>query len=337
MTMEVSNLSLIIFLVLINFIFLFKYKYLGKIVNIYDVPSEKRKIHKQPVPILGGLILFFNFIFFSIYGFFFEIRFLYDAFIHSQIKGLVYFLIILTIIFFIGLYDDRYKIRPLVRLTSLSILIYFMVKLDQRLLINAFEFSFTDFVINFNLGAIFLSYFCIIALLIACNMSDGVNLQSAIFYLFNFSTLYFVNPNSFILLIIFVLLIFSFLNFSGKIFLGDSGAYFLSILLGFYFIKYYSFDFGLKADHVFLFLFFPILDAIRCFVSRLIIGKSIFLADNNHFHHILLKKISYSKTIIILSGIYLIPFIGYFLKINSVYLLISILMIYFTLFFKFKS
>jgi UDP-GlcNAc:undecaprenyl-phosphate/decaprenyl-phosphate GlcNAc-1-phosphate transferase len=168
-------------------------------------------------------------------------------------------------------------------------------------------------------------------------MSDGINLQSAIFYLLNFCTLYFINPNTFILMIIFVLIIFIFLNSTGKIFLGDSGVYFLSIVLSFYSIKYYSFNTDLKADHIFLFLFFPVLDASRCFVSRLIVGKSIFLADDNHFHHILLKKINYKKTIIILSSIYLIPFVGYFFEINSVFLLISIMMIYFILLIRYKS
>ena len=335
--MDISNLPLIIFLVLLNIIFILNYKYLAQIINIYDNPSEERKIHKTPVPILGGIFLFLNFIFFVIYGFFFDVNLLFDIFIHSEIKGLIYFLIILSLIFLIGLYDDKYKIRPLVRLISLSILIYFMIKLDQRLLIKSIDFSFSDLIINFNIGIIFLSYFSIIALLIACNMSDGINLQSAIFYLLNFCTLYFINPNTFILMIIFVLIIFSLLNSTGKIFLGDSGVYFLSIMLSFYYIKYYSFNNDLKADHIFLFLFFPVLDASRCFVSRLIVGKSIFLADDKHFHHILLKKINYKKTIIILSSIYLIPFVGYFFEINSVFLLISIMMIYFILLIRYKS
>ena len=192
--MDISNLPLIIFLVLLNIIFILNYEYLAQIINIYDNPSEERKIHKTPVPILGGIFLFLNFIFFVIYGFFFEVNFLFDAFIHTELKGLIYFLIILSLIFLIGLYDDKYKIRPLVRLISLSILIYFMIKLDQRLLINSIDFSFSDLIINFNIGIIFLSYFSIIALLIACNMSDGINLQSAIFYLLNFCTLYFINP-----------------------------------------------------------------------------------------------------------------------------------------------
>ena len=130
--MDISNLPLIIFLVLLNIIFILNYKYLAQIINIYDNPSEERKIHKTPVPILGGLFLFLNFIFFVIYGFFFDVNLLFDTFIHSEIKGLIYFLIILSLIFLIGLYDDKYKIRPLVRLISLSILIYFMI-FDARL------------------------------------------------------------------------------------------------------------------------------------------------------------------------------------------------------------
>tara|TARA_B100000787_G_C16026382_1_gene220739 strand:- start:100 stop:606 length:507 start_codon:yes stop_codon:yes gene_type:complete len=168
-------------------------------------------------------------------------------------------------------------------------------------------------------------------------MSDGINLQSAIFYLINFSILYYVEKNFIILIILFSLLIFILLNSKGKIFLGDSGAYILSILLGFYFIKYYNLNSSFKADQIFLFLFFPVLDSIRCFGYRILKGKSIFLADNIHFHHILLKKIDYIKTIVILTIFYLIPVFAYFFNINTINILILILFAYFFLLFKFRS
>ena len=332
-----ENITFFLFLIIINLLFIKNYKYFGKKINIYDFPNEKRKIHKKPVPLLGGLIIYFNILFFIIYFFLKDNLILLSVFRHTEVKGLVYLFIILTIIFLIVLYDDKYKIRPSIRLIALSVLIYFMIKIDQLLLINSLQFTFSNLIINFDIGLILFSYICFLTLLISCNMSDGINLQSAFFYLINFSTLYFIEQNLIILIILFSLLIFISLNFKGKIFLGDSGAYFLSILLGFYFIKYYNLNGILKADQIFLFLFFPILDSIRCFSYRILKGKSIFDADNTHFHHILLKRINYVNTIIILTIFYLLPVFSYLFDINSIYTLSLILSAYFLLLMKFRS
>ena len=298
--------------------------------------SEKRKIHKLPVPIIGGLLIFVNILVFVLFGFLKNINLLYNVFISTELKGLVYFLTFVTFIFFTGLYDDKYKIRPLTRLILLTLFIYFLIISDNNLLIKSFEFSFSALKINFDLGKVFLVLASLITLIIACNMSDGINLQSSSFFLINFLTLYYFKSNDFILFIVIILIIFSYLNFKGKIFLGDSGSYVLSLLLGFYFIKYYNFNYILYADHVFLFLFFPVLDALRCFIFRLMKGRSIFLPDNMHFHHILLNKIGYTKTIIVLSCFYLFPIIGFLLKLNSIYSLIIILVVYFVFLYRFK-
>ena len=324
-------------LIIINFLFIKNYKYLGKKINIYDLPNEKRKIHKKPVPLLGGLIIYFNILLLIIYIFFKDPLILLSTFKHTEFKGLFYLFIILTIIFLIGLYDDKYKIRPFVRLIGISILIYFMIKIDQQLLISQLKFTFSNSIINFDIGLIIFTFFCFLTLLISCNMSDGINLQSAFFYLINFSILYFIEQNLIIFIILFSLMIFIFLNFKGKIFLGDSGAYILSILLGFYYIKYYNLNGTLKADQIFLFLFFPVLDSMRCFGFRLLKGKSIFLPDNTHFHHILLKKIGYFKTITILVIFYLLPLFPYLLDGEFISAFIFILLAYFLLIFKFRS
>ena len=337
MILILENIIFFCILLIINFLVIKNYKYLGKKINIYDVPNEKRKIHKNPVPLIGGIIIYFNIFFLLIYVSFKKNDHLLNIFIHSEPKGLIYALLSFTGIFLIGLYDDKYKIRPSVRLLLLSILIYILLKTDQTLLIHSINFSFPGYDINFKLGVFIFTFLCFLTLLISCNLNDGINLQSAIFFLINFIILYFITQNFLILLIIFSLIIFSLLNFNGKIFLGDSGVYLLSILLGFYFIKYYNYGYSLKADQVFLFLFFPVLDSARCFAYRLIKGKNILLADNLHFHHILLKKINYSKTIIIITIFYLIPLGGYLFKISTAHVLILILVGYFLVLFKVRS
>ena len=57
------NLSFI-FLIFFNFLFLFFYRKISNIFNVFDVPDLKRKIHTKKIPLLGGLIIFLNIIFF---------------------------------------------------------------------------------------------------------------------------------------------------------------------------------------------------------------------------------------------------------------------------------
>ena len=51
----------IFFLLILNLIILINLKKFSKILNIYDHPDGKLKIHKAKVPLIGGLILILNF------------------------------------------------------------------------------------------------------------------------------------------------------------------------------------------------------------------------------------------------------------------------------------
>ena len=53
---------LLSFCFLANLIFFYQLKKISKIINIYDIPDNKRKLHKNPVPLVGGILLFINFI-----------------------------------------------------------------------------------------------------------------------------------------------------------------------------------------------------------------------------------------------------------------------------------
>ncbi|GAC1602178.1 MAG: MraY family glycosyltransferase [Candidatus Saccharimonadales bacterium] len=73
-------------------------------------------------------------------------------------------------------------------------------------------------------------------------------------------------------------------NFSpAKIFMGDSGAYFLGLTLAM--LSIYS---GGKLATAALVLGFPIMDALWAAIRRMARGTSPFKADREHFHHLLL-------------------------------------------------
>jgi UDP-GlcNAc:undecaprenyl-phosphate GlcNAc-1-phosphate transferase len=73
--------------------------------------------------------------------------------------------------------------------------------------------------------------------------------------------------------------------YPARIFMGDSGAYFLGLTLAM--LAIYS---GAKLATAVLVLGFPIMDAVWSAIRRLMSGNSPFKADRRHFHHMLLDS-----------------------------------------------
>ena len=324
--------DIIIFFIIIlvsNGIILLKIDNLSKILNIFDYPKSKRKIHITPTPLLGGPIIFFNLVLFVFYFLFYENTILLKSFNFTEYKPFIYFLIAISTIFIIGLYDDKFEIGPIKRIILISIFIILFLIIDSTSVLNNINFPFTKINIEFNLGSKLFTYLCLIILLISCNMYDGVNFQSFLFYITNFLFLYFAEQNYFILLIVISLIFFGFLNFKGKIFLGDSGVYLLSIILGVFYIKYFNKNVpNFDTDLVVAMLFFPVLDATRCIFKRLVTGKNPFLGDKIHFHHFLISHFSKRNYLIILFIINIIPVIVFVLGLNMLISIITVLLIY---------
>ena len=99
--MENNILIFNIFLIILIFFFI---EPISKSLNLYDIP-EKRKIHSQPVPLIGGLIIFFVIF----------LNYLILKNINIYIFGLS------AIYFIVGLIDDAKKISAILRLSILSL------------------------------------------------------------------------------------------------------------------------------------------------------------------------------------------------------------------------
>ena len=67
MTYQTNILLLFIFQLFFNIIFLFKLKNISKIINIFDIPNQRKK-HLYPVPLLGGIIIFLGMVSVSLGG-----------------------------------------------------------------------------------------------------------------------------------------------------------------------------------------------------------------------------------------------------------------------------
>ena len=117
----------------------------------------------------------------------------------------------------------------------------------------------------------------------------------------------------FSILLIYILLPLYFFNFKkeNKVFLGDSGSLFLGGVVSIYVIYILSNSYIIKPNYdlhkiifVISILSYPIFDVVRIFFIRILNGKSPFLPDKKHIHHIVLKKTkSHFYTVVIIIGV----------------------------------
>ncbi len=307
---------------------------LKKIVNfldIYDKPG-KRKIHKSSVPLIGGTLIYLYLIFnYSLYELILNEHLKFEFYIFS-LNNFIFLNLIIFLIYFVGLIDDKFNLKNIKKLFFLSILIALICYQDNSLIPRIFEFSFGWNITISTLNKI-LIFLLIISFMVSMNLFDGVNLQSGIFYLINFVflSIYLKNINL-IFIFVFPVIFFLYLNYRNKCFLGDSGSNLLSFILIYLLIKA-SIHSGneIKFDEIILFIFLPCLDSFRLFIYRLWVYGQPFKADMNHFHHIVMRKTKFNNFILISSSMILLPHIFFILDINFFISIFIITLLYFLL------
>jgi UDP-GlcNAc:undecaprenyl-phosphate GlcNAc-1-phosphate transferase len=307
----------VIIITIINLIILYKIDYLTKLINIYDIPNEKRKIHQKKVSKIGGIIILLNIL--IIYS-----LSLFEGNI-QEIKKLNFLLFTSILIFIIGIIDDLKDLKPNLKLLLFFLIIIFFLYNEKNLVINYLRFSFIEDDIYLGNFSVYFTALCVLLFINAINMFDGINLQVILYSSLLFvANCYFFGNLYLILLFIPLILILIILNYKNKLFLGDNGTLLLGFLISCYFIINYNY-FNIKfADTIFIFMMLPGLELIRLAISRILKKKNPFSADNTHIHHLLLKKYKYNSVIIINFVFILLPILILFLIQISSLVLISI-------------
>jgi UDP-N-acetylmuramyl pentapeptide phosphotransferase/UDP-N-acetylglucosamine-1-phosphate transferase len=119
----------------------------------------------------------------------------------------------------------------------------------------------------------------------AGNIADGANGLLSLSYLAFFCCLNIIEPSVLNSSVIISLLIFVIYNIStGRVFLGDFGAYFLSALVAFLCLDAY------QSNEISIFFFaavlvYPCFEITRSLVFRILSRVSIMSPDNNHLHN----------------------------------------------------
>ena len=320
-----KTIYLLLSIVSINLIIFKNLKKISKFINLYDKPNKKRKIHSVPTPSIGGIILLINLVLVALINVFFKILdFNYPVFFSYAF-----------VIFLIALIDDIFDMLPYKKFFLTSLVIFFLLlfnndKLISRIIFDFYYLSIENYFISF-----FITWLCMMLLLNAINLYDGVNGQLATYAIFVFAI--FLYKNIFYDLsffILFFLLFFLYYNLKGKIFLGDNGSFLIGFVIAFIVISNNSTANYLTGEKIFLLMFLPGIDMFRLFVERLINKKNPFIADSSHVHHLFIKKFSEKKLHFFNILVYVLPIILSY-KMNSLLLIIILIILYLLFIYKY--
>ena len=323
-----NNLFIITFFVVLNFFILFFFEKIDFFHRNIDTPDSKRKLHKKPVALAGGSILFLNLLFYFFLTLT-NIIMIDKEIIFLNHTDLILFFITCLSIFTLGFIDDGLNLSASIKFIIITILIFLTLYLDSELNINSIKFSFLETSLSLDGFSMLFTCFCFLVFLNAFNMFDGINLQSCSYSIIMLlSILFFYIDTLLIKILILGLASYGYLNFKNKTFLGDSGSLLISFIIGYIFIKIYNFEIIQFSDEIVIFMLIPGLDLIRLFFKRIVLKRNPLSPDRFHLHHLLLLKFSYYKTLTIITSLILFPIFLNFLDFDKKYIILLTILVY---------
>ena len=268
-------------------------------INALDIPNE-RKIHKKPMPRLGGLGIFSGFLIgYMLFG------------NHTYLMNSI--LIGSFVLLIVGMIDDINSIKARYKLLG-QIVASMIVALYGGLLLK--DISFFGLYVDFGI----LSYPITIMFILGCincmNLIDGMDgLAGGISSIFFLTIgIIAVIKGQFALATALTFIMFGstlgflFHNFyPAKIFMGDSGSMFLGLMIAV--ITLLGFKSTMMSAIIipFFILAVPIFDTVFAIIRRKLKGESFATPDKSHIHHQLLKRnFSQRQTVI---TIYIVTFL----------------------------
>ena len=232
---------------------------------------------------LGGIAIIFSLLSGIIFNLYLDNSLLLSN-LSKYIDNILLFSILIGLI---GLYEDlNQNLTSFIRL----LLILIFVGVALALMPQLIPFDLPIFAgINEKNNFIFIYLFTVVMIagfINAGNIADGANGLFPSICLAFFIVCFLIEPSIFYVSLIVSLLTFTIYNVStGRIFLGDFGAYFLSAIVAFSSLNIFmNYDVS-----VFLFasiLVYPCFELIRSLLVRFFNNKAIMSPDNNHLHNL---------------------------------------------------
>jgi len=260
-------------------------------VGLFDRPDGFRKLHREPVPLGGGLAIYVAMA--AVVGALCVLPHPWRKPLHDYAASIWALMLAGGVIVLVGLADDRFRLRGRVKLLGQGIAA--AVLIAGGFLIEGFEvFGYT---VDLGLLAVPFTLFWLLGAINAINLLDGVDGLAALVGLILVSTVGVMgvmthNVHVFVIALALGGSLTGFLWFNlppASIFLGDAGSMLIGLLIG-----------GLSIQGSFrgpgtvllaaplAALTIPVLDSAAALIRRKLTGRSVYAADRAHLHHRLL-------------------------------------------------
>lgn len=247
-------------------------------IGAVDVPKDDRRMHKKPMPLLGGLAIFSGVTVAA--AIFCEYK---PELIAAWVGGLI--------ITLLGIFDDKHSLSPWVKLlgqTAAALVAIFFggVSISH---INLFGHY-----IQFGWLSIPITVIWIVGMTNAINLIDGLDglacgvsaISSASLFLV---TLLHADLSVAMMTAVITGACLGFLPYNmnpAKIFMGDTGALFLGYMLSVLSIIGFFKTTAVVSFLIPIIIFgYPLFDTAFAFIRRVVAGRSPFSADRGHLHH----------------------------------------------------
>jgi UDP-N-acetylmuramyl pentapeptide phosphotransferase/UDP-N-acetylglucosamine-1-phosphate transferase len=279
--------------------------------------DKKKLVHKSfaskdLVPITGGFLIIANLLFFN-----------------SNYLANIFFLSI----FLLGIFSDLLVIENPLKKFFVQFFIVFTFLLLLNISILSTKIFFIDYFIENKLFALLFTALCLLILINGSNFLDGINTLVCGYYILIILVILYIGYYNkinysflnFYYLLIPLLIIFIF-NLFSKTYLGDSGTFLLSFLVGYELINLsninLSLDKYISPLFILLLLWYPAFENLFSIIRKTLSKKKPSEPDNLHLHHILFsylkKKIKNLKVANSFTGvaINLYNFIIFLISVN---------------------
>lgn len=259
---------------------------IAKAIGLLDKPSEKRKVHKIPRPLVGGIGM--------------VIAATFSSMVLVPISGMRGYFLGLSVLLLVGFLDDfkelGHRQKFVAQILATALLMYFS---------KVFLVTFGDLV---GLGEIMvpdvswlvwgLTIFCVVGVINAINLMDGLDglaggISFVAFLAFAIHSSIAGNETLMLLNLALAGAVLGFLRFNwypSSLFMGDAGSLCLGFSLAFMALALTQGS-GAKVSPVcpLLILAVPITDTLTVMTKRILRGQSPFKADRYHLHHIFMR------------------------------------------------
>jgi len=243
--------------------------------------DKKYSIHKSfastnLTPISGGIVFYISII----------------TFISTDN---LYFKILITFIFLIGLLSDiNYLKSPFKRILFQLFFIFLFIYINE-IYVETIRLDIIDQLFQNIIFKIIFTSFCLLVLINGSNFIDGLNTILIGYYiilsvicilLIKKFGLHHTNFQNFVIILSTLCALFIF-NFFGKLFSGDGGAYLISFIIGIFLINLVGFSEQISPYFVACLLWYPAYENLFSIFRKIILKKSIIKPDNRHLHHLI--------------------------------------------------